>query len=437
MKRFLTGFVPFLLLAALLATGILYTESQRTAESLQKENEALLQRVQSDTENAARTLSEALNDLQSDLRKLGAAASRGQHVRLLADVWRLSGVAGSALESLPVSHTDGSGLMQFLTRIGDYAYALLQSAEEGTLPTATDAEQLQKIGEQCAALQKAVDGRISNGTLPTDPVTPQTYYTASAEKDAVPAYPTLLYDGPFSESSENAEPVGLPERTVSEAEAKAIASAAGGAEWRFDGICESAIRTYDFSGPNGESLSVTERGGKILYRMEPPSGDKNDPPSDAESREMHAIASAYLESAGYGTMHPSYAQYYAGCVVLNYAAVQDGVVLYSDLVKVYVDREAGRVIGIDARNYWSHHTHRELEPPALTAEDAKNAVSTELTVEAVTLALIPKSNVREVLCYECKGTLNDTFFLIYINAQTGVEEEIFEVINTEEGDLIV
>ena len=62
---------------------------------------------------------------------------------------------------------------------------------------------------------------------------------------------------------------------------------------------------------------------------------------------------------------------------------------------------------------------------------------TELTVEAVTLALIPKSNVREVLCYECKGTLNDTFFLIYINAQSGVEEEIFEVINTEEGDLIV
>ena len=60
-----------------------------------------------------------------------------------------------------------------------------------------------------------------------------------------------------------------------------------------------------------------------------------------------------------------------------------------------------------------------------------------LTIEAVTLALIPKCNTREVLCYECKCTKGETFFLVYINAQTGAEEEIFEVINSDEGDFVV
>jgi len=117
--------------------------------------------------------------------------------------------------------------------------------------------------------------------------------------------------------------------------------------------------------------------------------------------------------------------------------VQNGVILYADLVKVYVDRITQAVIGLDAINYRFHHRERDLSSAILTEADAKNALSDALTLEHTALALIPKSNTREVLCYEFKCTRGETFFIVYVNAASGAEEEIFEVLNSDEGDLVV
>ena len=75
------------------------------------------------------------------------------------------------------------------------------------------------------------------------------------------------------------------------------------------------------------------------------------------------MAEDFLSTLGYEEMHPSYAQYYNGAVVFNYAATQNGVVLYADLVKVTVDRNTKTVIGLDAQNYLFSHRTRELSPP--------------------------------------------------------------------------
>ena len=38
---------------------------------------------------------------------------------------------------------------------------------------------------------------------------------------------------------------------------------------------------------------------------------------------------------------------------------------------------------------------------------------------------------------EFKCTCGETFFIVYVNAETGAEEELFEVLNSDEGDLVV
>ena len=53
------------------------------------------------------------------------------------------------------------------------------------------------------------------------------------------------------------------------------------------------------------------------------------------------------------------------------------------------------------------------------------------------LALIPRTAVTEVLCYEFKGTYGGASFIVYINAVTGSEEQIFEIVNSDEGQLVV
>ena len=434
----LSGYLFFLLLAAAAGFGILYGEQIRHIRALEAEVEVYRLYVQNEAESAARDLNTSLTDLQTNLRKLTAAASPAQHAKLLFEVRRLSDAANGALGRLSISHTYGKDLEQFLTRTGDYAGTLLDSVQNGILLSASDGDQLAAIGAQCEALSGAIGNRMADGLLPTGAVTPEGYYTAAQNPESVPSYPTLLYDGPFSESSENAAPKGLPSETISEARATEIAARSlPEVEWTYDGRCDAAIATYDFSGPNGETLSVTERGGKVLYWMLSPSGASDDPLTDDELDRLKSAAQTYLLAAGFDRMQPSYAESYAGCAVLNYAAMQNGIVLYPDLVKVYLDRLTGRVIGLDARSYYSHHTARVIPPFLLSEQDARDAVSLALQIETVTPCLIPKCETREVACYECRGTIGKRTFLVYINAQTGAEEEIFELLRSDSGEKVI
>ena len=51
------------------------------------------------------------------------------------------------------------------------------------------------------------------------------------------------------------------------------------------------------------------------------------------------------------------------------------------------------------------------------------------------MAIIPTEWKTEILCYEFKGKIEDIDFIGYINAETGEEEDILIITNTENGTL--
>ncbi len=51
------------------------------------------------------------------------------------------------------------------------------------------------------------------------------------------------------------------------------------------------------------------------------------------------------------------------------------------------------------------------------------------------MAIIPTEWKTEILCYEFKGKIEDTEYLVYINAETGEEQEILIITNTPNGQL--
>ena len=57
----------------------------------------------------------------------------------------------------------------------------------------------------------------------------------------------------------------------------------------------------------------------------------------------------------------------------------------------------------------------------------------EITSEG--MAIIPTEWKTEILCYEFKGKIDDTDFLVYTNVETGREENILVIINTPNGIL--
>ena len=115
--------------------------------------------------------------------------------------------------------------------------------------------------------------------------------------------------------------------------------------------------------------------------------------------------------------------------------MQDSVLLLPDSVDVWLDRDTGRVIGFDARAYYQNHTLRELPAPTLTAEEAKSALSPALTPDTVTLCLLCRGT-EETLCYACRAAKGERIYIVYLNAQTGAEEEIQELQTSEDGEAL-
>ena len=57
----------------------------------------------------------------------------------------------------------------------------------------------------------------------------------------------------------------------------------------------------------------------------------------------------------------------------------------------------------------------------------------EITSEG--LAMIPTEYKTEILCWEFKGKVEDREFLIYINVETGKEEDVLVILDTPNGIL--
>ena len=393
-------------------------------------------------ENLYHRIDDDLNDVDVSLSKLSAASSPRQSVLLLGDVWRATGSAGAAMGLLPLSHADSCDMSQFVTRCGDYAHALMGRVLQGRALTEEDRKQLGDMRAACAQIRQVAGEAIQSGDYVAADNVDAGCYEQSQSEAAISEYPTLIYDGPFSESAENRPPQGeIGERITAQQAAERARRLFSDGTVAETVYVPGALPVYELSVQSASrgqvSLSLTEQGGELLSFMGAPTGDKNDPPSDEESEKLKAAALSFLQELGVEDPAAAYAQYYQGAAVLNFAPRQAGVILYSDLVKVYMDRETGEVMGLDARNYRLNHRQRALPRPKLTEEEAGTYVSGELQVEHTDLALIPLTQQTEVLCYEFKATKDGTFYIVYVNALTGQEEQIFQVINSAEGDLVV
>lgn len=94
--------------------------------------------------------------------------------------------------------------------------------------------------------------------------------------------------------------------------------------------------------------------------------------------------------------------------------VQEGVRLYSDLVRVRVCESRGRVVGMDALMYRLNHHERKIGTPREEAVIAEY-LSPRLKVEAAHLALVPFGR-EERLCYAFECTFGEEQYLAFLDA---------------------
>ena len=182
--------------------------------------------------------------------------------------------------------------------------------------------------------------------------------------------------------------------------------------------------------PDGHiAVQVTGQGGFLLWMM----------PENAEfaqrrgEEECLQNAKVYLADVGFGEMEPCFVQQYDGMVVANFAAVQDGVTLYSDQVKVQVSMDSGRVVGAECSQYLANHTRRTDVTPTVTAAQAREMVSPKLTIRSERLCVIPLE-AGEALCWGFSCTDGAADYWVFVNARSGETEQLLRVIATEQGE---
>ena len=425
-------------LAAVLA-GVLAFSTAQTARlnEANARNNAVVQKAFYET-------CELTEGISVNFRKLLVAGEKGQMQALLNETALQTQGALSNLALLPLGQETVSATLKFINQAGDFATSLSTRLGNGGEITRADYETLGRLSESAAAFSVGM-GRLLDRYERGEAVFDAADYDATGDESLYPItgpaaeYPVLLYDGPFSDGRADGEFKGLNGlNEISETQARQTLMAFVGqqaSDVAFTGESAIPVACYEYTLKLGDyslSAGVTKAGGKALYILSDSAVDA----VNLTSAQAVDAARAFLLSRGYGEMEMSYSSRYAGIMTVNFAAVQNGVVLYPDLVKVQVSMADGAIIGLEAANYLMNHVPRSLEIPALTEQDALARIGGALTPQSARLCVIPDGD-GEYLCYEITAASGGDTFLAYIDAMTGAERKLMQVISDENGALVM
>jgi len=249
----------------------------------------------------------------------------------------------------------------------------------------------------------------------------------------------LIYDGAFSEHIELAEKKGLTgeEITEEQAEEKVKEIFKDNIEkiTRKGKISLDNIEVYQFEikekNNNIANISISKKGGKVvLYNK-----DRDIAEEKITREEANQIGKEFLAQIGFENMNESYFQIQENIITINYLYKQGEISVYPDLIKVKIAMDNGEVLGIETSGYLNSHTERTDVTPKISLEEAKANLNQNLNIQSESLSIIPTEWKTEILCYEFKGKIDETEFLVYVNAQNGREENILVIRETPGGIL--
>ena len=373
----------------------------------------------------------------------------------LTNVWREANLAQAYLSQLPIESQELENTEKFLNQVSDYSYSLSRKNIYNESLTDEDLKNLKDLHTYSVELENTLNqlsedinsGRIKWGEISNKVKTAFAQQVSTSSMDGFSnleenfhQYSGLIYDGAFSDHITNGEKKGLTGDDIDEETAKQKAIDFIGKDNVKDvenlGYSENAtIPEYNFSvKTNSEdsiNISISKKGGHIVYM----NSNRSVNAETISQEEANAKGKEFLNNHGIKDMKETYYLKQDGIVTINYAYVQNDVVVYSDLIKVKVALDNGEVLGIETKGYLNNHTQRDTSKVKITKEQAKKTLNKNLQILSEGLAIIPTEFQTEILCYEFKGKVDDREFLVYINAENGREEDILIITNTPNGTL--
>lgn len=446
-KNYLYGIMILLIIVSIVLGYFLYKEKQEYTTAMQNQyNLAFYELV------------DYVQDVENYLAKAMITSTPEHGAETLTKVWREANLAQVYLSQLPVSNMELANTAKFLNQVSEYSYSLSRKNIYNEELTQEDLDNLKQLHDYSTDLKNTLNQLctdMNEGRVSWDELTKNTEIAFAQQVDNLSAemfrnldenfgeYAGLIYDGAFSEHMESAEKKGLTGEEIDEERAKQIAREFVGEDRVLDlnsnGLIENGnIQVFDFSiklkdgdDNNPLTISISKKGGHIVNM-----NYNRDIQAEVISQDdANKIGKEFLNSRGIPNMKETYYLKEGGVVTINYAYEQDDVTIYPDLIKLKIALDNGEILGIETSGYLNNHTERNISKAKITKEEAKSNLNKNLEIFSEGMAIIPTEWKTEILCYEFKGKINDTDFLVYINADTGREENILVIIDTPNGIL--
>lgn len=397
---------------------------------------------------------EYINKIEKSLAKATISKSAEYSTETLTKIWDNSNLALAYLSHIPIADDGLSQTVKFLNQVSDYTYTLSKKGMSQENLTDEELNNLQELHKYCIELGVSlnqIEQDLYTGDAKWQDLTKQNNLQFAQAVDNVTVfssidsnfeeYEGLIYDGAYSDHIEKVEKKGLTGNDISEDEAEQIVrSFFDGQEIKNitrNGFIENAsIPVYDFTiefnnSEESAGINIAKKGGHIVQF------DKNREVSESKitKEEAKEIGKTFLDGKEFKNMEPTYCSITENIITVNYAYSQDGVIVYPDLVKVKIAMDNGEILGLESSGYLNSHEERTINEAKITIEQAKENLNSNLQIQSEGRAIIPTKWKTEILCYEFKGKVEDTEFLVYVNCETGKEEDILVVVDNENGEI--
>lgn len=393
-------------------------------------------------------LEQSINSADMQISKLLASDSSSYQSKMLTELSQTAKEMQSNVAVLPISSDSIVQTVRFINQLSGYTQILEEKIAKGGELNAQDVQTLNDIHECLTEMKRFINNmsiKMSEGysildassTISGDQDVFSMDFSQIKAEDA--DFPTMIYDGPFSDSTVNQKVVGLVGREVSKEDAyKKVDSVFKNiSNLKYSGQTNGKFNSYNFEllTSNNKHLfvQVSKVGGNILTV----SGNVESESKSIDLERAKKIALDFVKQNQIENAQIVWFEELENQAYFNIAPLQDGVVLYPDLVKVKVDMENADVVGYDAMTYWTNHTTRTLSKPTLSIDEAQTKIPSGFEIKMKRLVLSPLDFNRQVLTYEFECEKNGATYYFYVNADTNVVENILKVVKTSDSSKLM
>lgn len=449
-KRWLITAISFVAGGILVLVGLiisLYTagETYKTEMSYpQKEN--IMQ------------IAESLEKIDYSLKKGSYAQTPYQAVVLAANVLLETGSAKEDLQHLPVYDLALENTAKYLSQTGEFVFKLAEKSVRGEEITADEREYLRTFSEKATSLAETLRNfseEVASENYGYDGLCE--LFKSQKENGAVSAmtngaktggnvfekieesfkdFAPIYYDGKYTDIKEKTpDKFRESKKEITKDEAKRTAAflmdvSEEGIKAEADTV-QDDFDCYRFTAQNGDKeIFIIKKGGSVY------SYNNNAAVSDAVLSAEDAVLAAvkFLNKAGLFDMALCGTVYNGNILTCTFVSEKNDVLVYPEKLTVGVSLDKGDIVSFVGNEYWKNFKSDRTFTEKISQDEAAKTVSSKLLIKEVNKAVMLSDGGNEFTCYEfITESEKDGQVRVYINTETGNEEKIILVSETEEG----